>query len=400
MTLPHQTHASDFASDEEVTRIYAASEPPPPPWQVWVPGSAQRDEYSRTELRARLADGRLPQDALVWPPEGDAWLKASEVPELRSTGSLPLPSLPPPPVAAASPSTTGQFPAASRNQYPTTPPSRSPSERARALARANVVDVARRSYRAGADFVENVIEQVPFEKMSTGPRGLWVAGGASFFVVLTTVLLLQVWSLKAEVTTLREEVSGNTSSPEAVRQGTVQAASPAPAPAPEVEPQRAELVVATAPAKPAPTPTTELPAAEAEGDAPVANDPKPAAAPKTQARAPARHATRAPTAKKKASAPSEPQKAVFTGPFDFGKAKAALVSAAGRASGCGKEEATGSGAVMVTFATSGRIANVTILTPKFQTGATAGCIRSAFSAARIPPFSGAAKAVKKSFTIQ
>ncbi len=87
-------------------------------------------------------------------------------------------------------------------------------------------------------------------------------------------------------------------------------------------------------------------------------------------------------------------------PFDRAAASAALGSAAGSAAGCKQPDGpTGSGRAAVTFMPSGRATNA-VITGDFAGTAVGGCVARIFRAAKVPPFSGDAVTVGKSFSIQ
>lgn len=86
--------------------------------------------------------------------------------------------------------------------------------------------------------------------------------------------------------------------------------------------------------------------------------------------------------------------------FDVGAARAALQAAAANAAGCKKPGGpTGSGKVQVTFSTSGRVTSATVVSGPFGGTAVGGCVASTFRRARVPPFSGGAQTVAKSFNV-
>jgi predicted Zn finger-like uncharacterized protein len=176
----------------------------------------------------------------------------------------------------------------------------------------------------------------------------------------------------------------------AANQDTAAVAEPVTKPAPEA-----------ARAEPAPTPTPEakgpepakeeVKAAEAAPPAETAPKPEPAAAaPKLAAGTPSK------TPDKAADKPA----AAAAGPFDTGAAKAALGGAAGGVGRCKKPGGpTGSGKVQVTFAPSGRVTSATVAGAPFAGTPVGGCVASVFRGARVPPFSGSAVTVSKSFSI-
>ena len=68
-------------------------------WRVAAKGE-QRGPFTLEQLRAMIAEGRLPPDALVWKPGMASWGSLSSVPELSMAGSrgpMPGPMLGPVP---------------------------------------------------------------------------------------------------------------------------------------------------------------------------------------------------------------------------------------------------------------------------------------------------------------
>jgi hypothetical protein len=79
-------------------------------WRVAVKGE-QRGPFTLEQLRAMMAEGRLPPDALFWRPGMPNWAPSSGVPELAAAGSRgPTPGAPAGPLAGPTPG--GAFPAA------------------------------------------------------------------------------------------------------------------------------------------------------------------------------------------------------------------------------------------------------------------------------------------------
>lgn len=110
-------------------------------------------------------------------------------------------------------------------------------------------------------------------------------------------------------------------------------------------------------------------------------------------------ATKTDTAAKttKAEAPKSDSNAP---PFNKSAAISALSSAAGSAAGCKVPGGpTGSGKAIVTFAPSGRVTSANVSGGKFGGSSVGGCVASRFRGARVPPFSGNAVTVSKSFTV-
>lgn len=173
----------------------------------------------------------------------------------------------------------------------------------------------------------------------------------------------------------------------------VAAIAPAEAPgaAPEATP------AAPPPAAPEPAAAKDEPAnaeaaadeaseAPSEAGEPAAAEEQKAAAkpPASTRRTPARRATprRAPKA-----------------PFNTDKARAALQSAAAKASSACKG-VSGKGKVQLTFAPSGKVSSAQLVSGSFAGTAAGSCVLRHFRAARVPAFSGSSKTVAKSFTIR
>ncbi len=86
--------------------------------------------------------------------------------------------------------------------------------------------------------------------------------------------------------------------------------------------------------------------------------------------------------------------------FNTGAARSALSVAASGAVGCKRADGpTGSGRVMVTFATSGRVTAANVVGAPFAGTAVGGCVATIFRRATVPPFSGNSVTVAKSFSI-
>ncbi len=163
------------------------------------------------------------------------------------------------------------------------------------------------------------------------------------------------------------------------------------APAATAEPTATASTAAAAPTasagKPSGTPTVNKPAEAKPGEAAPA-EAKPAEAKPAEA----------------AAAPAEaPAEAAATnnGPFQPEAAKAALAAAAAQAAGCRKgEDPSGTAAVVITFAPSGRVTSATISGPPFAGTATGGCIAAAMRKAKVPPFDGDRITVSKTISVQ
>lgn len=86
--------------------------------------------------------------------------------------------------------------------------------------------------------------------------------------------------------------------------------------------------------------------------------------------------------------------------FDREAATAALSAAADSARACKADEGpTGRGKIQVTFAPSGSVTSAVVEGPPFAGTPVGGCVASAFTSARVPPFDGAPVDITKSFDI-
>jgi predicted Zn finger-like uncharacterized protein len=222
---------------------------------------------------------------------------------------------------------------------------------------------------------------------------------------------------------------------------TVQAEAPTATPAPKpVAPDPAPMPpAAAAPAPPAPPSPVEPTATPKSSPTPAAPPTHVAAAerstPKTAAE-PARdktadfetalRANNAPDPKRSApssegptaekvvlaednSSPSDPQSkadpapapAIPAGPsFDTAAAKSALEAAAANALSCKSADGpTGKGKVQVTFSPSGHASAANVVGGDFAGTSVASCVARLFRMAQVPPFSGDAVTVSKSFVI-
>jgi cytoskeletal protein RodZ len=109
---------------------------------------------------------------------------------------------------------------------------------------------------------------------------------------------------------------------------------------------------------------------------------------------------KATTADKPAEDKPADDKAKPAAEFNRDAARSALAGAAGAASGCKtKNGPTGKGQVTVTFAPSGRATQATV-GPPFAGTSVGSCAAAAFKSASVPPFSGSAVTVSKSFFIK
>ncbi len=87
-------------------------------------------------------------------------------------------------------------------------------------------------------------------------------------------------------------------------------------------------------------------------------------------------------------------------PFSKSSAISGLTAASMSANACRKPGGpTGPGKATVTFAPSGRVTTATVAGGAYAGTAVGGCVASGFRKAHVPPFSGAAVTVSKSFSI-
>jgi hypothetical protein len=107
----------------------------------------------------------------------------------------------------------------------------------------------------------------------------------------------------------------------------------------------------------------------------------------------------APEAEEPASAATKSTKTSASTKFNKTAATKAMSSAASRAARCKAGGKGGPAKVTATFAPSGKVSLVQIISGRFDSK-TLGCIRNAFQAARVPAFTGKPEAVTKSFTVK
>jgi predicted Zn finger-like uncharacterized protein len=192
------------------------------------------------------------------------------------------------------------------------------------------------------------------------------------------------------------------------------AGNAAPAPTPTVAPAPP---AAAAPAPEVSAAATDPSAAPAASAVPVAatggatavpagTTPTPTTAPPTPATATAATPGTPTTPTKpsetatKPDKPSEAPAASDAPPFDKAAAISALSAAAGNAQSCKTPDGpSGSGKVSITFMPSGRATNTQVSGDLAGT-AVGGCVARLFRGAKIPPFSGDAVTVSKSFSVQ
>ena len=85
--------------------------------------------------------------------------------------------------------------------------------------------------------------------------------------------------------------------------------------------------------------------------------------------------------------------------FDMAEAKTRLAAIAGAVQSCKKGDLSGSGKVIVTFATSGAAQSAVVSGAPFEGTPTGACVAGKFRGARVPAFSGVPFTVSKSFNI-
>jgi predicted Zn finger-like uncharacterized protein len=149
-------------------------------------------------------------------------------------------------------------------------------------------------------------------------------------------------------------------------------------------------IAAAAPSSP-PEPSSAPSAAASDTSAGATKTPPTAAPTET-------HATTKEPTPEKTAAPATPA-AESAGPFDMGEAKSKLAAIAGAVQACKRGDASGTGRVIVTFATNGAAQSATVSGAPFEGTPTGACVASKFRGARVPAFSGAPFTVSKSFTI-
>jgi len=231
------------------------------------------------------------------------------------------------------------------------------------------------------------------------------AGAAIWFVLVAAAAgVLLVVGLRSH---------GATHAAQAEPQATVEHALPRPEnPTPVSDAPTA--VAATVPAVPSPSandaaPKTNksAPNSTAPSSGPVANgnagNAKSAEASKSAAPAQAAPTLEKPAeAEKAAPAPApKPEPAEPGAEFDRAAAVAALKAAAAQAATCRKDgDPSGTAALTITFAPSGRVTSANIQGPPFAGTPTGGCIANAMRHAHIPAFSGDRVTVNKTIVIQ
>jgi hypothetical protein len=168
-------------------------------------------------------------------------------------------------------------------------------------------------------------------------------------------------------------------------------------PAAEPVPAAPPAAAATAPAPAVVEPAAAVkPAADEEKpektdeeakEPPATDQPRHASKSSTPPRSTA--STKKPVAPRASKAPA--------GPFNVEAAKTALNAAATKAGSC--SGTSGKGKVQLTFAPSGKVSSAALTDGPFAGTPAGKCALKHFKAARVPPFSGAAQTVAKSFKI-
>jgi len=416
-----------WENDDEATHIFGGNDPAvDAPWQVNVSETETRTmtavdiglEYGRGTLDANetyvwregMRDwtplGQCPelvpvlsqfaakrQQSMAPPPPG----RAATAPLPQSPGPLfaPTPSfVPPRPVAPPQPAAM-QFsapPALSSGPSPLRGPMQShPAIPQGAFAAA--AGAPRHSYPPGVggpampDFSAQALAagQLAEKKSSPLKMGLLVGGILGVLVVGGGAAFMLT---RAPANGAASSAQVAVAAPSAKPEGEAEAEKPATDPVGDVaspDSAAATAKAATATAAPASAgagdarrePTGSAPASE-RGSAVAALAPEP-----------------------KKEDPKKEAKGSSDGPaFNVDAARSALSSAAGAASGCGRSGGpTGRGRATVTFASSGGVASASV-DPPFAGTPVGSCALAAFRGARVPPFSGSAQSVTKSFNVK
>jgi hypothetical protein len=142
------------------------------------------------------------------------------------------------------------------------------------------------------------------------------------------------------------------------------------------------------------------PAAAGAEPGPAAGEPSTAAVDPT----PPADAPAAALAKPELAKPARkvPPRAVSSSPkaaFDKNAAKSALNAAASQAAACRQGGPAGKGKIQITFASSGKVSDASLVDGPFGGTATGKCALRHFRAARVPAFAGAPVTVAKSFKV-
>ena len=149
-------------------------------------------------------------------------------------------------------------------------------------------------------------------------------------------------------------------------------------------------------------PVARMPAALAASAANSGNAPNPTdtttstAADTSVSAAPSTSVTAAPADGARSTAPKPALE-----PFNAKAARTNLSVAVARAQRCRDQTApAGSVSAVVTFVASGRVADVTVITPAYAGTHTGKCIVSKLKTAQVPPFAGEPETMKKTFTLR
>ncbi|MEO8904065.1 MAG: zinc-ribbon domain-containing protein [Polyangiaceae bacterium] len=202
--------------------------------------------------------------------------------------------------------------------------------------------------------------------------------GAGGGVVIIGLLLALLLGHKQEDSSATAEGSASTSASAAPESVPATEAKKEDAPAPSAEPTPAASA-------------SVAPSASAAPEAPKPADKAVASVGKTS--------TTAPAEPKKKEEPI-PAGASDAQPFSKSSAISALTAASMSANACKKPGGpTGTGKATVTFAPSGRVTTATVAGGSYAGTAVGGCVASGFRKAHVPPFSGSAVTVSKSFQI-
>jgi hypothetical protein len=395
--------AHSWDDPDESTGIYdptrASIQPADERWFISRDRQA-KEQLSAAQIIQLCQDGTVSEATLVWREGLSGWTPLGEVPELAQalrafsrippmpkTGvafdsavlpSLPLrgslPSLPPPP----------SLPAAARYGNTTTPPQRmSIGGRMPSV----IINEGKSPTPLPAGRLLSMLKfPEPYSIQMPGARrvGIWtlVLGASTLLVGTALGAVLFAGEESAKVAAVVELDLDDTSSRASAELPSDLAEGPAqPAAAGGALGSKSVLprVVEESPAPPLGAPT-------------LASKPEGASESRSGNGTPERKAT--------SKAKAAPSPAVGNG-FDAAAANRALASAASRAGRCKPAGGpTGPGQVRVTYAPSGSVKSVNVVTAKFQDTTTGSCLQMVFRSAKVPPFTGDDATVTKGFTIQ
>jgi predicted Zn finger-like uncharacterized protein len=159
---------------------------------------------------------------------------------------------------------------------------------------------------------------------------------------------------------------------------------------------------------------TETPQAAATGtEAPSATSQPSATSGSNNTAPPVKTSTAAATTAAATTATPPPEKTATAAPppptenaapaaqvaIDMAEVKTRLTAIAGAVQSCKRGDVSGSGKVIVTFATNGAAQSAQVTGAPFEGTPTGACVASKFRGARVPAFSGSPVAVSKSFVI-